>query len=176
MKNKIKIENRKELIEKAYKLGFEYEKSSHYCAQCVVATLQNILQIKDESLFRASYPLSGGLGSTTQGTCGALSGGAMVLGYLYGRERHEFERGISNKKAALLSKRLYERFVQEYGSCICRNIQTRLFGRSFDFWNEDDKKLFEEAGGHKDKCPAVVGKACVWTLEIILSEEGDDSV
>lgn len=32
------------------------------------------------------------------------------------------------------------------------------------------KKSFEKAGGHQDKCPVVVGKACAWAIEIIWDE------
>lgn len=171
MQTKLKFtEKKQKLIDEAYRLGLKYEKSKHYCAQCVVAALQEVFQIKDEGLFRASYPLSGGAGSTTQGSCGALSGGIMILGYLYGRGRENFEEGTSSKKATFLAKKLCERFIQEYGSCICKDIQVKLFGRSFDFWDDDDRRAFEEAGGHKDKCPLVVAKACAWTSEIIQSE------
>lgn len=31
-------------------------------------------------------------------------------------------------------------------------------------------KLFEEAGGHKEKCPNVVGKCSTWVAEIIWNE------
>jgi len=171
MKTKIKnVEEKEKLVDKAYRLGLEYEKSSHYCAQCVVAALQEVFQIKDEGIFRAAYPLSGGIGSTTDGSCGALSGGVIILGYLYGRGREDFGRGISNKRATYFAKKLCDRFIQEFGSLRCKDIQIKLFGRSFDFWDENDKKAFEEAGGHRDKCPTVVAKACAWTAEIIQNE------
>jgi hypothetical protein len=43
-------------------------------------------------------------------------------------------------------------------------------GRSFNLWDEEEKRSFENAGGHKDKCPVVVAKACAWTAEIIWDE------
>jgi len=158
------------LKDKAYKLGLKYERSKHECAQCVVAALQEVLQIKDEGAFRAAYPLSGGVGDTTNGNCGALSGGVMILGYLYGRGKEDFEQNIPHQRVLYLAKKLHNRFIQEYGSCRCRDIHIKLFGRSFDLWNEDDEKAFEEAGGHEDKCPVVVAKACAWTVEIIQGE------
>ncbi|MBE0478298.1 C_GCAxxG_C_C family protein [Candidatus Aerophobetes bacterium] len=160
----------KELMDRAYQLGFEYEKTRHVCSQCVVAALEKIMGIEDEAIFQASYPLGGGLGSTTEGTCGALSGGAMILGYLFGRNRQEFDKGVSNKEATYFAKKLYEKFVQEYGSCRCKDVQMKLFGRSFDFWDEQDRKAFEEAGGHSDKCPVVVGKTCAWTVSVIRNQ------
>ena len=122
------------ILDRAYQLGFDYEKTRYFCAQCVVFTLGEVFGIKDEGILRAAYPFSGGLGSTTEGTCGALSGGAMILGYLYGRSKKEFYENISDRKALYLTKLLCEKFIQEYGSCKCKDIQMKLFGRSFDFW------------------------------------------
>ena len=49
-------------------------------------------------------------------------------------------------------------------------MQKKIFGRSFNFWDEKEKELFEKSGGHIDKCPAVVAKAAQWTFEIIEEE------
>lgn len=163
-------EGKQELLDKAYQLGLEYERSKHYCAQCTVAALQEALQIKDEGLFRAAHPLSAGVGETTDGSCGGLSGGAMILGYLYGRGKEDFEGNTSDKGVNYLVKELYDRFIQEYGSCRCKDIHMKVFGRSYDLWNDDEKQAFEEAGAHVDKCPVVVAKACTWTIEIIQKE------
>jgi len=164
---KIKDIPQEKLFEKAYQLGLYYERKAHCCAQGTVGALEELFGIEDENLFKASYSLCGGLGSTTKGTCGALSGGAMIIGYIYGRDRKEFDENISNRKASYLSKLLYERFIQEYGSCLCKDVQLKLFGRTFDFWNDEDRIVFDREGGHDDKCPVVVAKVCVWAVEII---------
>jgi len=166
----IKILTKQEVIDKAYRLGFEYEQTRGWCAQCTVAALEEVLKIKNESIFQAAYPLAVG-GGYYQSTCGALLGGTMILGYLYGRNKEEFEKKDTlDKRAGYLYRKLYNRFIREYGSCLCKDIQMKLFGCSFDLWNKKDKKAFEKAGGHRDKCPTVVGKACAWTVEIILNE------
>jgi len=158
------------LLEKVYQLAFEYEQEHHYCSQCTVAALQKVFQIKSEELFSTSFALGGGLANTCEGTCGALAGGAMIISYFYGRRRVEFFKGISNKKANYLTKKLYDIFIQEYGSCLCKDVQKKIFGRSFNFWDEKEKELFEKSGGHIDKCPTVVAKAAKWTAEIIFQE------
>ena len=160
----------RDFLKKAYETGFEYEKKAHFCAQCVVAALEDLFDIKDETLLRAAYPLSGGFGSTIEGTCGALSGGAMIIGYFFGRGKEEFKEGISNRKAPYLTKLLYEKFSEKYGSCICKNVQKKIFGRSFNFWDEKDREEFEEAGRHEKKCPSVVADVCFWTAKIIYDE------
>ena len=165
-----KKDSKQKVIAKAHQLGFEYEKEKHYCSQCVLAALQEVFQIRDDKVFQAACGLHGGVGNSTNGSCGALSGAVMAIGYLYGRSRKEFEENISNKKAAVIARKVYDRFVEEYGSCLCKEVQTKIFGRSFNFWNEEEVKAFEEAGGHKDKCPSVVAKAAAWTAEILWNE------
>ena len=99
------------LLEKVYQLAFEYEQEHHYCSQCTVAALQKVFQIKSKELFSSSFALGGGLANTSEGTCGALAGGAMIMSYFYGRRRVEFFKDIPNKKANYLTKELYDRFI-----------------------------------------------------------------
>jgi len=151
----------------------------------VVASLQDVFdELKDESLFRASFGLAGGVASTCEGTCGALAGGIMVLSHLYGRSKREFreQTPISLKKLGfpwekrglILARELVNRFMQEYGSIICKDIQNKLIGFKADFWTEEGVRAFDEAGGHKDKCPVVVGKTACWVAEMILRERSSD--
>jgi len=158
------------LLKKVYQLAFEYEQKHHCCSQCTLAALQEVFQIKSEELFSTSFALGGGFADTCEGTCGALAGGAMIISYFYGRRREEFFKGIPNKKANYLTKELYDKFVQEYGSCLCKDVQKKIFGRSFNFWDEKEKELFEKSGGHIDKCPSVVAKTAQWTFKIIEEE------
>ena len=108
--------------------------------------------------------------------CGALLGGAMALSLLYGRsveemrKGHQGGKGKTEDKLALLTKKLAERFEKEYSSHLCNDIEKRLFGRSFDKWNPEERKKKEEMGAYKDKCPSVVGKAARWVAELILDE------
>ena len=58
-----------------------------------------------------------------------------------------------------LSPARCKKFVAEYGGCLCKEVQTKTMGRSFNLWDPDDYAAFDAAGGHADKCPDVVGKA-----------------
>jgi len=164
---KIEKIGEKEIMQEVYQLGVELESTKYGCAQCTIAALQKAFEIENKDIFQAACPLSGGLGATTEGTCGALSGGVMILGYLWGRNKEEFEKGTNDRESQALAKLLYDRFIQEHGSCRCKDIQTKLLGRSFNFWDDEDMEAFEKAGGHRDKCPVVVAKACIWTAKII---------
>lgn len=108
-------------------------------------------------------------------------GGVMALGILYGRdvetmtyadpeERMNRFHQIEGKLNDLI-KVLTEKFNAEYGSTICNDIETKLFGRSFDKWNPEDRKEKDRLGGYKEKCPSVVGNAARWIAELILEEQ-----
>jgi C_GCAxxG_C_C family probable redox protein len=163
------MEHVDERVKRAYSLAFEYESKYGNCPQCIVATMEEIFNFSLPDLFKAGHPLAGGLGLSGYGTCGALSGGAMILGYAYGRERKDFKvrTGGRSYRAA---KDLYDKFVAEYGSCICRDVQSKIMGRSFNLWDPEDYKRFEAAGGHKDKCPDVVGKVAAWVAEQLIRQ------
>lgn len=92
-----------------------------------------------------------------------------MLGYKVGRERNKFkdEEGIRYKTYELVRK-LYEKFLEEFGGIHCKDIQKKVFGRSYNLLDPKEYEEFEKAGGHSEKCPSVVGKATRWTVELLL--------
>jgi C_GCAxxG_C_C family probable redox protein len=161
---------KEDFLKQAYAFGLEYEQTRTGCSQCVVCALEKVLGLDCPDLVKASFPLCGGITNTVEGTCGGLTGGILVIGYLYERNKEEFEKTMFNRRSLSLAKKLFDKFIQEYNSIKCKDIQTKMMGRSFNLWDEEEKRSFEDAGGHKDKCPVVVAKACVWTAEIIWDE------
>ena len=162
---------KQELLDKAYELGFEYEKVYRGCSQCVIAAIQDTLNIRDDSVFKAGTGLAGGGGLTGIGVCGGYVGSVMVLSQLVGRERSNFEdpEGIRYKTFELTRKFLRD-YTRELGSIICRDIQLIRFGRPYYIADPNDYEKFEAAGAHVDKCPDVVGKAAQLAVELILDE------
>ena len=162
---------KQEFLDKAYELGFEYERVYRGCSQCVIAAIQDTLDIRDDSVFKAATGLAGGGGLTGIGVCGGYAGGVMVLSQLVGRERSNFKdpEGIRYKTFGLARKFL-EDYTRELGSIICRDIQLIRFGRPYYIADPNDFEKFEAAGGHVDKCPDVVGKAAQIAVKLILDE------
>jgi C_GCAxxG_C_C family probable redox protein len=161
---------KKEVENKVYEIAFRYEKENNGCCQAALAAVQDALNIQSNDVFKAATALSGGVADSTNGACGALTAGVMAISFLYGRDRENFDKPEYGYKSYQLSKKLHDRFVEEYGSCVCHDVLMKVFGRSFDFWDPEELKSFEKAGGHEDKCPTVVAKAAKWTVEILLSE------
>ena len=162
---------KEELLDKAYELGFEYEKVYRGCSQCVIAAIQDTLDIRDDSVFKAATGLAGGGGLTGIGVCGGYAGGVMVLSQLVGRERSSFDDPEQIRyKTFVLARRFLQEYIHELGSIICRDIQTIRFGRPYYIADVNDFEKFEAAGGHVDKCTDVVGKAAQITVKLILDE------
>lgn len=168
--------SKEEIIERAYQLGERYEQECTGCAQTTIAGIFDAIDIKNDDVFKAASGLADGLGLSGNGTCGALVGGAMVISYLFGRERKDFKDMFKPMKAYLLSKELHDRFLEIYGTCRCHNVQESLMGRTFNLL---DKNEFEEAiqFGMVRHCSRVVGTTAKIATKIILEawEKGDGS-
>ena len=164
--------NWKEIAEKAANLGFEYEKQYHGCGQAVVAALTESLGEIDENLFNAATGLSGGIGLCSDASCSAFIGGAMVIGLIFPRRRDYFDGDRESKYTNFkLVDMLRKKYEVEFGSTICGQIHTRLYGRPYDMRSEDEREAFEIAGGHNDQgCPHVASRAARWTIEILAAE------
>jgi len=160
-----------ELLEKAYELGKTYERTYRGCGQCVIAALQDALNIRNDDIFKAATGLAGGTGLASDSGCGAYTGAIMVLSSLVGRERNDFSDSENIRfKTHQLTRKFRERFIREYGSVICRDIQNKILGRYYDLADPQEYEKFHNAGAHDVHCPEVVGKAAKWMAEIILKE------
>jgi C_GCAxxG_C_C family probable redox protein len=163
--------NRKEEIaDKASKLAEEFERRCTGCAQTTIAGIFEALGIENDDVFKAASGLADGLGLTGDGTCGALVGGAMVISYLFGRERKDFKDMLKPIKSYLLVKKLHDQFVEKYGTCRCSELQKSLMGRTFNLL---DRKEFKEAVefGMMNYCSKIVGTAARLATMIILDEQ-----
>ena len=162
--------NREAIAERAGELATEYEKTCTGCAQSVVAGLLDALEIESPDVFKAASGLADGIGLTGDGSCGALTGGAMVIGLVLGRERKDHRDMMKPMQSYLLCKELHDEFVREYGSCRCHDIQRKIMGRTFDLL---DPRQLEEAmkEGMLEHCAGVCGRAARRAAELILREE-----
>jgi C_GCAxxG_C_C family probable redox protein len=155
--------------------ALEYDKYSG-CSQSVLLALQEAFGIGDIESFKAATVLSGGVARKGE-TCGALLGGLMALGLMIGREDitdsqvyrdamvpsdeiiKEFQKGLKENFG----------FAEALENTICRDIQLRIYGESFDLTDPVSYKAFLDAGGHGDDgCPLVCAVAAEVTAEKLL--------
>lgn len=158
------------ILKKAYDLGYEFERTYHGCAQCVIGAVYQIFpQMRSEDIFRAANAQAGGMGLTSLGQCGAAVGAGMLISQLCGRSMGDI---ADPEKKRFLAYRLGQafasRFIQQTGSLICGDIQQKKMGRQFDLLNPEDWVSFENAGGHDRHCPDVVGTATRIVVQMLL--------
>ncbi len=156
-----------EILNKAFELGKKYEQECTGCAQTAVAAIFESLGIWNEDVFKAASGLADGLGLTGDGSCGALVGSSMVIGYLFGRGREDFKDMYKPMKSYTLVKKLHDKYVKQYGSCRCFDVQEKTMGRTFNLWNADEMKEAFKAG-MMDNCSTIVGNVAKLATKIIL--------
>lgn len=164
-----------ELVKEIRRRAHGYDQYSG-CSQSVLLALQEGLGIGDLESFKVATVLSGGVARRGE-TCGALLGALMGLGLVSGREEIEDTpqyvqaMGLANEICDRFQRRLEEEFGFEepLESTLCSEIQSRIYGRSFDLRDPEDREAFLEAGGHSDEgCYKVCGVAAEVAAEKLL--------
>lgn len=143
--------SRSEKALKLYSEGFN-------CAQSVIASFADLLDLNEEQAFRIASGFGGGMGRT-QSTCGAATGAYMVIGFL--RSKYNSNKDISNDESTRLVQEFSNRFAEIHGATNCKTLI------KFDLNSEKERAEAEKAEVFKKKCTSYVQSA-VEILEDIL--------
>lgn len=73
----------------------------------------------DDNWIRMSTPFGGGVGMSRQEMCGALAGGLLLIGLLYGRTSKE----QSTDLCQAIVKQFRERFSEAFGYTNCHDLR-----------------------------------------------------
>jgi len=164
----MEIENQKyrQGVEKAAQLAYSYESKYYACSQTVLAALMEAFGFGDPNVLRAGTTFAGGV-ARRGNVCGSISGGLIMIGYLVGRDDLEmieqYQRGMK------FADKLCKKFEENYGTVICKEIQKKKFGRSFDLLRlEERKELHAAMKANPEGCQAVARDAARWTAEIMV--------
>ncbi len=165
-------EMNKDNFQKLFDRANEAEVVYFNCGQCVLVPFIEYLGF-DPLLFKAGSGLAGGIGMKGD-ACGAYNGGAILIGSLVGRSFDDLQGDIEEGKnkyreACRLVQQIREKFIKEYGGINCKEVQTCIFGRSYDLTDAViDYPAFCDAGAHtSEKCPAVIGNAARMIAQVI---------
>ena len=157
------------LMKRAYHRGFNNEKVYKGCAQCTLLTMFELFGRRNDTLFQSASALAAGMALSGDGACGGYSGGIMYMGSIIGRRLEHLEDGdkAAKEMSYRMAQMLRDRFLGAYGSVICADVHTAIFGRAFSLRTQEVKDAFEEAGAHTTKCTTVIGTVSTWLAEII---------
>lgn len=115
---------------------------SGYC--CSESVCKTIVEFFDPSapddVLKMASGFCGGVGSTHEEACGALTGGILAVGCLYGRNRPDGD----HQKAKDLSAEFRKRFQERFGATQCQKLLDKLGDQSD---SEKCRSLTGEAAG-----------------------------
>jgi len=168
------VSEKKELVEKARRLGRDYLRKYGGCAPGTLLAVADTLNLKvGNDLFKAIYAFS-----SLSGVCGNEAGGIAAIGLRYGVDLEDFQKKpeIGMKAFAKMmatAKALRGKFVEEYGSYLCDDIQMKLFGKRVMPKAPEELTAFatmdpKELEAFYEKCSSVTENAAGWTVAIIL--------
>ncbi len=130
-----------------------FNSGQFYCSEIVVKIIRDTFcpSISDEIIAAASgFPVGMGGGGCT---CGAVAGGVMALGLVFGRTRPEEK--VQSAGCMKYARELHDRFREENKSVCCRVLT---------------KNMLADSPERKKQCAELTGEVVEIVIEIILRE------
>jgi C_GCAxxG_C_C family probable redox protein len=153
--------DKSEFVEEVKKRAFEMEMNSHGCSQVVVQTFLDVFEQEDRALFMAASPFAAGM-SLTGNNCGALIGGLMILGTVFGR------KNVAEGMPGILegirpARKLIRYFSEAQRSLDCRDITETVLA-------DPIKSEAFFAGGGLEKCAGIIADVAGYVAALLYEE------
>jgi len=157
-------ENKDQFVADLKKRTFDTEMKCHGCAQVIVQTFLDVFEEDNIPVSMASSPFAAGL-ALTGNNCGAVIGGLMALGLVYGRK--DVNEGMPGILAGIRPmRRLVKYFNETYQDINCRDIT------GTDLADPEKATAYFEAGGLK-KCATMMADVAGFVGDIIWEDHKD---
>lgn len=131
-----------------------FRSGTYFCSEAVLQTINELLgKPYDENIVKLASGFPIGMGKA-QCLCGAVSGGQMALGMVYGRVEGE----PMQDKMFDVAKNLHDFIKDEYKSTCCRVITKE--------WQGDDFK----SQGRKNHCITITGRVAKWVANELIED------
>ena len=101
-------------------LADEFHRKGYSCSQSVAVACADLVDVPKEILFKATESFGAGMG-TTDGVCGALSGGLLIAGLK--NSTGNLDNPKSKPSTMKISKLMLMSFRAKCGSIICRELK-----------------------------------------------------
>ncbi len=152
MNNKLTKEEKLDQIQKHAEELFR--SGTYFCSEAVVQTINEALEepfAKEVVKMASGFPIGMGKAGCL---CGAVSGGQMALGMVYGRVEGE----PMHEKMFEVSKGLHDYIKDEYKSTCCRVITRQWAGDNF------------MSPERKQHCIKITGEVARWVAEQLIDD------
>jgi C_GCAxxG_C_C family probable redox protein len=114
--------------------------AGYHCSEAMLVGVGNLLYPLNPQTIKMSTGFAGGIGSTKAEACGALTGGIMVIGGLFGRT----EPKVKDELCQQLCAEFWKRFENEFGCVKCKELKANWVGKP---GQEKCVQLVERAAG-----------------------------
>ena len=171
----VKLKHTKgEIIKKAEELGVEYEAKYKGCGQCTFLAIVDALrwggleiipEDMEERLFPGICVMSGGVGMTGDGTCGAVTSSVLAIGLALGISWQGQDDSALRRACATVRDTILDKYYKEYNSLLCKDVQRKYFGKA---WDLTDDEMSREYLGVTHGC--TIMQTAMWATECILDE------
>lgn len=135
-----------------------FRDGKYYCSEAVMASILSHFKLdvpKDVIAMASGFPV--GIGKS-KCVCGAVSGGVMALGLLFGRTEGSTPKDPASVKTLEICNEL-QTYFKENHKVLCCHILTKGMDMS--------------SGEHKDQCIGFTGEIAKKTAELILENWND---
>jgi C_GCAxxG_C_C family probable redox protein len=137
-----------------------FQRGSYYCSEAIVASVRgNFDPGMPEALIAAASGFPVGVGRS-KCMCGAVSGGVISLGYVFGRSGPSSPADPKSVRVLALANELQQAFRDSH-RVLCCSVQTRGMDMA--------------SGEHKAQCVTFTGEMAAKTAEIIARELDSDA-
>lgn len=146
---------KEEILDKVQSNAEElFRSGTYFCSEAVLQTINELLgKPYDANIVKLASGFPIGMGKAGC-LCGAVSGGQMALGIVYGRVEGE----PMQDKMFEISKKLHDYIKDEYKSTCCRVITKE--------WQGDNFKSPER----KKHCITITGKVAKWVANELIED------
>lgn len=135
--------------------------------------MQKYLPFITDDIIQSGVALAGGGANSVIGSCGAFSGGLMVLSAKFSPRSDPLSANELEQLAYARSKfnQFRDWFISEFGSVACRDVQFKTLGRVYNIMDEQEFQKFMEYQQETGKyCREISMKAALKVTEIISQE------
>lgn len=128
--------------------------------------LEIIPQDMEESLFSGLALLSGGVGMTGDGSCGAVTGSVLTIGIALGLSREKLmDSGVRRMAYDTAQNAILDKYYAKYNSILCKDVQRKHFGKAWDLTvPEMSEEFLKESRG------CTIAQTAMWATKCILDE------
>jgi hypothetical protein len=163
-----------EIIKKSNELAVEYEAKYKGCGQCTFLAIVDALRWGgleiiprdvEDRLFSGICLLTGGVGLSGDGSCGAVSSGTLAIGLALGLRPESTDESLFRQSCAIVRDALLDKYYQKYDSLLCKDIQRKYYGKAWDLTRDE---MSAEFLGITKGC--VIMEGAMWATEVILDE------